>query len=173
MKLKVTTIAVIGLLAAGCNGGGPGIAPAPENTAPSISTIQDQNLTANESGAAIGFSVTDEQPDDLTIVVSSDNQSVIAQSSLELGGSGVARTLTVTPVIDTLGDAFVTIDVADADGLSASTVFLLTLVPQQRSVQQFTRTMFVEDEADDPALINAVEFMQDADDDEFEDLLGL
>lgn len=170
MKFKFQIVALIGLLVAGC--GGSDFSPAPVNTAPIISAIADQNTTANEQSAAIAFTVTDEQTSNLSISVSSDNQQVVPDSGLVLGGTGATRSLTITPAIDSLGDAFITIIVTDAAGLSASLSFLLTVVPQQVSTQQFVRTTFAEAETGDPALINALAFDQDADNDDFADLLA-
>ena len=173
MKYKIQIVALIGLLVAGCGGGSDfSPAPAPVNTAPTISAIADQNTTANEQSAAIAFTVTDEQTSNLSISVSSDNQQVVSDSGLVLGGNGTTRSLTITPVIDTLGDAFITIIVSDQAGLLASTSFLLTIIPQQKSIQQFVRTEFAQVEDGEPALINAVAFEQDADNDDFADLLA-
>ncbi len=170
MKFRHQIVALIGLLVAGC--GGSDFSPAPVNTAPTISAIADQNTTANEQSPAVAFTVTDEQTLSLSISVSSDNQQVVPDSNLGLGGSGATRSLTITPVIDTLGDAFITIIVTDPGGLLASTSFLLTVVPQQVSMQQFVRTTFAEAENGEPALINALAFDQDADNDDFTDLLA-
>ncbi len=170
MKTKIQIATLLSLLVAGC--GGSGSSPAPGNLAPTISAIADQNTTANEQSAAIAFTVTDEQASNLSISASSDRQQVVPDSELVLGGSGTMRSVTITPVIDTLGDAFITIIVTDQAGLSASTSFLLTVVPQQVSLQQFVRTTFADAEDGDPALINAIAFDQDADNDDFADLLA-
>lgn len=171
MNLKYTVAALTGLLVTGCSGSGNDAREA-VNVAPTVSAIAGQNTTANEQGNAIAFTVTDEQIANVSISVQSDNQAVVPDSGLVLGGSGQDRSLTVTPTADLLGDAFITIIATDPEGLSASASFLLTVVPQEMSVQQFTRTMFAQDEADDPELINAISFSQDADDDDFADLLG-
>ena len=85
----------------------------------------------------------------------------------------MSRTLTVNPVVDMTGDAMITIIVRDAENLAASSSFLLTVTAEQKSMQQFTRDNFVSTPDDEPELINAVEFAQDADDDDFADLLAL
>lgn len=167
MNIRHQIIAVIGLCIAGCSG-----SDSARNRAPSISAIADQATMANAPSAAIVFTVTDEQASNLSITVSSDRQTVIPDSGIVLTGIGTARSLTVTPVIDTLGDAFVTIIVTDRAGLSASTSFLVNVIPQQASMLQFTRASFEQDEADDPQLVNAIEFDQDAADDDFADLLA-
>ena len=78
----------------------------------------------------------------------------------------------MTPVIDTLGDAFITIIVTDQAGVSASTSFLLTIAPQQVSLQQFVRSEFAKAKDGEPAFINAIAFDQDAENDDFADLLA-
>ena len=64
----------------------------------------------------------------------------------------------------------ITTVVTDREGLSASSAFVLTVVPEQLSIQQFARSTFAEADNDEPTLINAVEFLQDADGDDFTDL---
>lgn len=168
MKFQYLIAALAGLLVAGCSGNGS----EPVDDVPTITAIADQDTTANEPSTAIAFTVTDEQLANLSISVSSDNQQVIPDLGLALGGNGAGRTLTVTPTFDVLGDAFITIIVTDLSGQSAATSFLLTVVPQAQSLQQWTRAFFFEDENDDPELINAISFGQDADDDDFADLLA-
>jgi hypothetical protein len=158
------------MLIAAC-GGGSDSAPPAANTAPGISPIADQSTDANKQSQPISFNVSDERVDDLSFDLSSDNQQVVPNDGLTLGGSDVNRTITITPVSDTLGDAFVTVIVTDSDGLSASTSFLLTITAEQLSMQQFTRMSFAEAADDLPELVNAVEFTQDADADDFADLL--
>ncbi len=170
MKIKHQTAALMGLVVAGC--GGSDFSPAPVNGVPTISAIADQNTSANETSAAIAFSVEDEQVSTLSLSAMSENQQVVPDAGLILGGSGANRSVTATPLDDTLGDAFITIIVTDQAGLSASTSFFLTIDPQQMSMQQFARTTFVDGADGDPVLINAVMFDQDADADDFADLLA-
>lgn len=169
MKLKYVIAISSVLLAAGCdtsNNSGQR-----RDAIPFVNAIPDQDTTANQQSMAIAFTVSDEQVDNVTLTAMSDNQDVVPDAGLSLGGAGANRTLTVIPTIDMLGDAIVTIGVTDVVGQSSSTSFLLTVVPQQESLQQWTREMFIDDEAGDAALINAVMFDQDADNDDFADLL--
>ena len=163
-------LAAIGVMLAACESDGGG-GPAPVNAAPTVSAIADTGITANRTSPAIGFTVDDERPDSLTIVATSDRQQLLPDAGLVINGSSSARSLAATPVIDELGDALITIVVTDTAGLSASTAFLLTVDPEQKSMQQFARDAFAADANDEPALINAVEFAQDADEDDFADLL--
>ncbi len=168
MKIKIQIVTLLSLLAAGC--GGSGSSPAPVITAPTISAIADQSTSANVSSSAIAFTVTSAST--LSYNVSSDNQLVVPDTGIDLVTNGTSGSITVTPVIDTLGDAFITILATDQAGLSASTSFLLTIIPQQLSFQQFVRAEFAKPQDSEPALINAVAFDQDADNDDFADLLA-
>lgn len=170
MNFKYQVVALLGLIAAGCDGSGS--LPAPVNQAPTISTIPDQSTEANQQSAPIAFTVADEQVSSLAVTAMSDNQHVVPDAALELGGAGTSRTLRATPELDMLGDAFITIFATDAQGLTASESFLLTIDPQQASMQQFTRTSFALAEDGEPGLINALQFDQDADNDDFADLLA-
>ena len=168
MKFKIQIITLLSLLVAGC--GGSGSAPAPVSTAPTISAIADQSTSANASSSAIAFTVT--SASSLSFSVSSDNQQVVPDAGIDLTINGANGSITVTPVIDTLGDAFITILVTDQSGLSASTSFLLTIIAQQLSFQQFVRAEFAKPQDSEPTLVNAVAFDQDADNDDFADLLA-
>jgi hypothetical protein len=171
MNMKNQLVALVGLLVAAC--GGTDYSAPRANVAPTISAIADQSAVANQKSGPIAFTVSDEQTGNLSVSASSDNQQIIPDSEIELGGSGSARTLAVTPVIDSLGDAYVTVFATDQQGLTASASFLLTIDPEQLSMQQFTRVNFAEDSSGEPELVNAVEFDQDASEDDFADLLAL
>ncbi|MEO1246402.1 MAG: hypothetical protein AAFX56_12040 [Pseudomonadota bacterium] len=169
MKRMYASLALVSLALTAC--GGSGDDRPPVNQAPQISAIADQNVTANGSSQPIAFSLADENVDELTLSASSDRQQVLPDDGITLTGSGSARSLTVTPRADEAGDAFVTIVVSDPQGLSAGASFLLTVQPEQKSMQQFARDTFVSDENGEPELINAVEFAEDAENDDFADLL--
>ena len=112
------------------------------------------------------------QPDRLSIAATSDDQQIVPDADLIIGGSGQSRSVTITPVPDVVGDAMITIVVTDPAGLSDGTSFLLTVDAEQQSMRQFTRDAFAESADDEAVLINAIEFAQDADDDDFADLLA-
>lgn len=143
----------------------------PSNGAPTISAISDQNITANGTSAPIAFSVTSASA--LSYSVSSDNEQVVPNDGLNLVSSASGGSISVSPIVDTLGDAFITIIATDQMGLSTSTSFLITITPQQLSLQQFVRGEFALVDDGMPVLINAVVFDEDADNDDFADLLAL
>ena len=169
MKLSTTTLLAMAVVLAACDGSSRRPAA---NTAPTISNIADQSMTANRPTDPIGFSVADDQTGALQISATSDNESVVPNSGISIAGSGTSRSLTVTPTPDTAGDAMISIVVTDQAGLMTGSSFLLTINPEQRSMQQFTRDEFAAGADDEPFLINAVEFDQDADTDDFADLLA-
>lgn len=170
MTIKHASLLMAALVVAACSNSGPD--GQERNQPPTISAIADMSVTANQTSPAIGFTVTDEQPDNLSVAVISDNPQVVPEDGLILSGAGTARQLTVTPEVDRVGDAFVTVTVTDASGLTAGSTFLLTVDPEQKSMQQFTRASFAVDADGQPELVNAVEFDQDADSDDFADLLA-
>lgn len=171
MKTMYVCLAACGALLAGCSGGSSD-GRVPVNQAPEITAIADQNTVANQTSGPIAFTVTDEQVGGLSISVTSDRQQVVPDDGLAQAGNGSARSITVTPVGDVTGDAFITVVVTDSAGLSASASFLLTVNPEQKSMQQFARGTFAMDADGEPELINAVEFSMDAEADDFADLLG-
>lgn len=171
MKTLYASLAALGFLMTACSDGGSSRRPS-VNQAPGITPIGQQATPANAASAPIAFAVSDEQVDTLSLTVTSDRQQVVPDDGLLLGGTGSARSITVTPVEDVTGDTFVTIVATDAGGLSASTSFLLVVEPEQRSMQQFARDAYATDANDDPVLINAVDFAMDAEDDDFADLLA-
>ena len=109
MKIKIQIVTLLSLLVAGC--GGSGSSPAPVSRAPTISAIADQSTSANVSSTAIAFSVTGTSS--LSYSVSSDNLPVVTDAGIDLVTNGASGSITVTPVIDTLGDAFITILATD------------------------------------------------------------
>ncbi len=171
MKTMYVSLAALSVLLTACGGSGSN-ADVPMNQAPSITLIDQQKTIANAPSAPIAFSVNDEQLTALSISATSDRQQLVPDDGLSLAGSGSERTITVTPADDVTGDAFITIIATDAAGLSASTSFLLVVDPEQRSMQQFARDTFATDADDDPVLINAVDFIRDAEADDFADLVA-
>ena len=169
MKKLALGVALVASSLAACDNDGPRRTPV--NEAPSLSNIADQSAMANQPTPAIGFTVQDEDPTGVTIALSSDQQALIPDTGLTVVGAGGSRSIVAEPVADSTGSANITVTATDVGGRTAATSFLLSIVPQQQSMQNFTRDAFNADPDGDPALINAIEFQQDADDDEFADLL--
>ena len=101
---------------------------APANTAPTISDIAAQTITAGSSTGALAFTIGDAQTaaSSLTLSISSSNTSLVPSANIVLGGSGANRTVTVTPASGQNGTATITVTVSDGS-LSASDTFVLTV----------------------------------------------
>jgi Cadherin-like domain/Bacterial Ig domain len=100
------------------------------NDPPVISSIPDQVTDEDTSLGPIAFTVGDpETPaENLTVTATSGNQNLVPDANIALGGSGVGRTLTVTPAADVNGVAEIRLTVTDGVD-SATCTFLLTVVP--------------------------------------------
>jgi hypothetical protein len=101
----------------------------PIDTPPTISAIANQVINENSSTGALAFTVAD--PDtplgNLTIAATSNNQTLVPNGNIVLGGSGANRTVTVTPAADTFGGpATITVTVSDANS-SATETFTVTV----------------------------------------------
>ncbi len=171
MKLINAGLVVAVSLLAAC-GSDSAVDRQPVNQAPTVSAIPSSNTMANGPSQAIAFSVSDESVNSVAISASSDRPQLVPDEAIVIAGNGAHRTLTITPTADRTGDAMITVIARDTNGLAASSSFLLTVIAEQKSMQQFARDVFSSPEDDEPALINAVEFAQDADDDDFADLLA-
>ena len=101
------------------------------NDTPVISTIADRTINEDTSTGAIAFTVADEEtsPVSLVVAATSSNTSLISNSNLVLGGSGVNRTLVVTPAANAHGSATITVNVTDAHGKSRHQTFTVTVNP--------------------------------------------
>lgn len=99
------------------------------NAPPEVSDITDQTVTEGETLADLPFTVGDDltDADSLVITATSDNQSLIPDSSITLGGSGANRTITLVPEPGQVGSATITITVTDANGASTVETFLVTV----------------------------------------------
>jgi hypothetical protein len=95
---------------------------------PSMAAIADQTVGANRSSAPIAFTVADrETPADALIVsAATSNATLLPLSGIALGGSGGARTVTITPGANQVGTANVTLQVSDGRRVT-SRVFSVTV----------------------------------------------
>jgi subtilisin family serine protease len=95
---------------------------------PTISAISSQITAANVSTPAIPFTVSDTHtsPDQLAISGSSSDPSLVPASNLVFGGSGSARTLTVSPATNRSGTCTITV-VASNGSTASSNTFNLTV----------------------------------------------
>lgn len=99
------------------------------NTAPSFaSTVADQSIAKNGTSGPLNFTLADVQsPSFLVVSASSSNQTLFPTSAITLGGSGLSRTLTLTPAVGLAGTATITLTVTDRGGLSATDTIAVTV----------------------------------------------
>lgn len=85
------------------------------NSRPTLSTIATQNIDEDTDTGALSFTVGDAETPagSLTVTKSSSNESLVASENIVLGGSGVNRTVTVTPTANASGQADITLTVSD------------------------------------------------------------
>ncbi|MEO7678272.1 MAG: Ig-like domain-containing protein, partial [Verrucomicrobiota bacterium] len=101
------------------------------NQSPVLSVIPDQITAQDTSTEAIPFSVNDREtsPANLTFGASSSNPDLVAKANIIFGGSGIERTITVTPLPGKTGTADITISVSDGS-LTSTNSFRLSVVPE-------------------------------------------
>lgn len=122
----------------GC--GDNGVAPpdatpidaAPEQDAyvgPSITDVPDQTIVEDTTTGSLGFTVSDTSVavGSLMVTATSNNTTIVPNANVVLGGSGAARTVTVTPVANSFGSADITLTVSNGAGGMASSSFTVTV----------------------------------------------
>ena len=100
------------------------------NTPPTISAMTNQTTAFNTPTAAIPFTVDDAESGaaGLTVGGVSSNLTLVPNGNITFGGSGAARTVTVTPSTGLSGTATITVNVSDGS-LTTSSSFVLTVTP--------------------------------------------
>jgi hypothetical protein len=177
MKLKIklkwsTPLALLATAAAvtGCGGGGGGSVatpmPTPQNAAPVVSQIAAQTINQDTPTPALAFTVSDDGGvAGVTVRVTSSDRTVLPPYGLALGGSGANRTVTVLPAEDATGTATVAVTAVDAQGLSTSVTFPVTVTAVSKSIAMYTNSAYALMEGDTPVQVSGFTFVQDADDD--------
>ncbi|MFN3152190.1 Ig-like domain-containing protein [Bremerella sp.] len=99
-----------------------------ENTAPTISAVEDQVIDQDSATAPLEFSVSDAESavEDLVVSVESDNPALVDAAGIIVAGDGADKTLIVTPLAGATGSANITISVTDGE-LVTTESFLLTV----------------------------------------------
>lgn len=100
-----------------------------EKNAPEISNIEDQSIDIDDSSEEISFTIRDEvvAANVITVTATSSNQELIADSSIELGGTDEDRTIRFTPVAGASGTAVITIAATDPGGKKSVITFNVTV----------------------------------------------
>ena len=101
------------------------------NTAPTISAIGNQTTAQDTATAPISFTIGDAETPatSLSVAGTSSNVALVPNTNIVFGGSGSARTVTLTPAAGQSGTTTITVTTTDGGGLTASTAFTLTVNP--------------------------------------------
>jgi alpha-tubulin suppressor-like RCC1 family protein/PKD repeat protein len=101
------------------------------NDPPEISELNDQEIQEDGILQNFEFTVSDIQSDasELEVSVQSMNEYLVPQQNIILDGVGAMRRLTIKPVRNRSGEAFIQIMVKDPYGLKTISEFTLTVLP--------------------------------------------
>jgi NOL1/NOP2/fmu family ribosome biogenesis protein len=88
-----------------------------ENTAPTISTIDDQTTFIGRPVGPLAFTIGDAESDpaDLTLAGTSSDSILVQTANIVFSGSGVDRAVTITPTMGLSGTTTITITVSDGE----------------------------------------------------------
>jgi hypothetical protein len=102
----------------------------PVNDAPTIGDIGERSTAEDTPTAVLHFTVGDPETPASSLIVtgSSSNPTLMPDKNIVLGGSGVNRTVTVTPAHNQSGTATITLTVSDGT-TPATSSFTLTVTP--------------------------------------------
>ncbi|KPA10410.1 hypothetical protein MHK_009385, partial [Candidatus Magnetomorum sp. HK-1] len=96
------------------------------NDAPTLSTISNQSTTEDNATGAINFTVSDAEGDNLTVSANSSNLSLVSIENIAISGTGLSKTLMITPTANEFGVVTITIAVTDG-GLTTTSAFELSI----------------------------------------------
>lgn len=127
LKTPASTFPAFGAFVITKKSGG-GTQPPLTNSAPSISAIAAQTVSAGTAAGPIAFTVGDKETaaGNLTVTGSSANTTLVPNANIVFGGSGANRTVKVTPAANQTGSTTITIKVSDGTN-TTSTSFGLTV----------------------------------------------
>ncbi len=99
-----------------------------ENTAPTVTPIEDLAIDQDSATDPLAFSVGDAESaaEDLTVSVESDNPALVDAAGIIVAGDGADKTLVVTPLAGTTGSATITLSVSDGE-MTTTESFVLTV----------------------------------------------
>ncbi|MGC5326213.1 tandem-95 repeat protein [Brevibacillus sp. SYSU BS000544] len=102
----------------------------PVDDVPTITSIADQSINEDEESGDISFTVGDEEKpaEELTVTVTSSNETLVPLANVILGGNGTTRTIRIKPVANMSGRAAITVQVSDGTN-TADESFDVTVVP--------------------------------------------
>lgn len=140
--------------------------PAAANYAPTLAAIADRNSDQDTVVGPIAIAIGDRESDAalLTVTAVTDGTGVVPDDGVTLGGSGAARSISLTPLEAATGAVNVTLTVTDPQGAVATRAFRVTVNSRPASVRDVTLTTIAKGESDDSTPVNGFTFTQDADD---------
>lgn len=96
---------------------------------PSISDIPNQFVGENSELSSVPFTIGDAETavDALALSATSSNPSLVPVTSISFGGAGATRMITIRPTTNQVGIALITVTVRDAEGLTVSDSFTLSV----------------------------------------------
>jgi len=99
----------------------------PVNDAPTLSKIQNQTTMEDIPTSPIDFYVsdTDSSFDQLSLSVTSDNETLVPDANIHVQGSAGKRSLIITPEPNQYGSALITLRITDNSGLYSQEQFIL------------------------------------------------
>ena len=99
------------------------------NDNPTISAVADVTTNINTQAGPLNVTIADQETaaGSLTLSATSNNQAVVADNGITLGGSAGARTVTVAPATGATGSATITLTVSDGNGGTATETFIVTV----------------------------------------------
>ncbi len=114
-ELRIWNVALSDETIANSYAAGPDNLPAPGHVPPTISSIPNQTIFTNTSTGPIAFQLTPGSVpiENVTLSGSSSSQTLVPDANIVIGGSGLNRTVTVTPAPNQNGTVTITISAFD------------------------------------------------------------
>ena len=103
------------------------IAVSPVNDPPAAFDIADVTIDQDATTGPLPFVLADENPATVTLSAVSSDPVLVPLSAIVFGGSGAARTVTVTPTPGRAGTAVIAVTATDEGGLPTTDNFTLTV----------------------------------------------
>jgi|GEM_PF-2143222 len=170
MRAALPTLMFVAVVLAGCGGS----KSSHNNIPPSISPIDTLNIPADTDTQVITLTISDDRTalEQLVIIASSSNNTLVTGEGIVLGSNATSRTLLISPEADTIGTTIVTLTLSDTDNNTVQTQFQVNVIARQTPAEGFVRDIFANDENSKPLAINGIELQQDVDDiTTFDDLI--
>lgn len=124
------------------------------NTNPTISDIPNQSTLKDTPIANLGFTIGDAETNAnlLTVAATSNNQALLPDANILLGGSGTARNVSLTPAPDQTGTATVTVTVFDGAGGTAVDTFNLVVTAPGSATSRLIISQYYEGAGNDKVI---------------------